>query len=174
MSGLKILSAIKARSPETECILLTGHASQNTAIEAIQMGVYGYFQKPFDMEQVLLSIQRALEKSAAEKALRKSERFARNGGCAPAHLAILDETGAMHPCRPSSPKANSPGQREPHLKLCEGAELFKRVRYRKREGSEGAVAMAAGIRAVFERQKKGIFARSPCYSPQEKRWFTGR
>jgi len=74
MSGLKVLRAIKARSPETECILLTGHASQNSAIEAIEAGVYGYFQKPFEMEQVLLSIQRAVEKSAAKKALYESEK----------------------------------------------------------------------------------------------------
>ena len=32
MSGLNILRAIKTHSPETECILLTGHASQDTAI----------------------------------------------------------------------------------------------------------------------------------------------
>jgi PAS domain S-box-containing protein len=74
MSGLLILRAIKTHSPETECILLTGHASQNSAIEAIQMGVYGYFQKPFDMEQVLLSIQRALEKKQSAQALHDSEQ----------------------------------------------------------------------------------------------------
>ena len=91
MSGLKVLSAIKARSHETECILLTGHASQNSAIEAIQMGVYGYFQKPFDMEQVLLSIQRAVERSVTEKALKESERFAHaTVDALSSHLAILD------------------------------------------------------------------------------------
>ncbi|NOT06555.1 MAG: PAS domain S-box protein [Anaerolineales bacterium] len=73
MSGLVVLQGIKSRSPETECILLTGHASQNSAIEAIQLGVFGFFQKPFDMEQLLLFIQRAIEKHAATGALRKSE-----------------------------------------------------------------------------------------------------
>ena len=96
MSGLKVLSAIKARSPETECILLTGHASQNSAIEAIQMGVYGYFQKPFDMEQVLLSIQRAVERSVTEKALKELERFAHaTVDALSSHLVILNETGTI-------------------------------------------------------------------------------
>jgi PAS domain S-box-containing protein len=73
MSGLDVVRVIKVRSPETECVLLTGQASQNSAIEALQMGVYGYFQKPFDMEQVLLSIQRVVEKHAIAAALRESE-----------------------------------------------------------------------------------------------------
>jgi len=77
MSGLEVLHAIKVHSPDTECILLTGHATQNSAIEAIQLGVYGYFQKPLDMEQVLLFIQRAVEKNVAVKALRQSEEHYR-------------------------------------------------------------------------------------------------
>jgi PAS domain S-box-containing protein len=72
-SGLDVMSGIKARSPETECILLTGYATQDSAIKAIQLNAFGYFQKPFDMEQVLLSIQRAVEKSQSTRALRASE-----------------------------------------------------------------------------------------------------
>jgi two-component system cell cycle sensor histidine kinase/response regulator CckA len=73
ISGLEVLRGIKARTPKTECILLTGHATQNSAIEAIQIGAFGYFQKPCDIEQVLLSIQRAAEKQMAEEALGLSE-----------------------------------------------------------------------------------------------------
>jgi PAS domain S-box-containing protein len=73
MSGMAVMQGIKARSPETECILLTGHASQATAIEAMQLGAYGYFQKPFDVEQVLLSIRRVTEKQAMGDALKQSE-----------------------------------------------------------------------------------------------------
>lgn len=74
MSGLDVLEGIKKRSPETECILLTGHASQDSAIKALQMNAFGYFQKPFEMDQVLLAVRRASEKRRAEKALRESER----------------------------------------------------------------------------------------------------
>ncbi len=73
MSGLDLLRAMKTRQPQIECILLTGYASQNSAIEAIQVGAYGYFQKPFDMEQVLLSIQRAVEKHCMATQLSQSE-----------------------------------------------------------------------------------------------------
>ena len=73
MPGLEVLRLIKAHSPDTECILLTGYATQNSAIEAINVGAYTYFQKPCDMDQLVLSIQRAAEKRAAGQALQESE-----------------------------------------------------------------------------------------------------
>ena len=73
MDGLDVLLGIKMKSPETECILLTGLASQKSAIEAVQKGAFGYFQKPFDMDQVLLSIHQAKQKNKAAVALRESE-----------------------------------------------------------------------------------------------------
>jgi len=73
MSGLELLQKIKARRPSTECIVLTGHASQETAIEAVNLGAFSYLQKPYEMEQLLVTIRRALEKRDAGDALRESE-----------------------------------------------------------------------------------------------------
>ena len=73
MTGLEVLLAIKAHSPDTECILLTGYGTQNLANEAIIAGAYTYFQKPCNMDQLVLSIQRAVEKRAAGKVLQESE-----------------------------------------------------------------------------------------------------
>ena len=67
MAGLKLLSAIKERCPDTECIVLTGHVSESSAIEAVNLGAYGYVSRPYDPEQLLVSIQRALEKYEEER-----------------------------------------------------------------------------------------------------------
>ncbi len=73
MPGLDVLRGVKQRSPDTECILLTGHASQDSAIEAINLGAYSYVQKPFDVDHLMLTIRRAAEKRASGKALIESQ-----------------------------------------------------------------------------------------------------
>ncbi len=73
ISGLDVLRGIKRSSPGTECIMITGHASQATAIEAINLGAYSYFQKPYEVDQLLVAIRRAAEKHAAENALHERE-----------------------------------------------------------------------------------------------------
>ncbi|MFH2104377.1 MAG: PAS domain S-box protein [Chloroflexota bacterium] len=73
MPGLEVLGAIKERSPGTQCILLTGHASQDSAIEAVNAGAYSYFQKPFDIDRLLLSIQHALDKRDISQVLKENE-----------------------------------------------------------------------------------------------------
>ena len=78
MPGLKVMEAIKKRSPATECIVLTGYASQASAIEAINLGAYGYLQKPYDIEQLMLTIRRAIEKRQAEEALVEKECYSRS------------------------------------------------------------------------------------------------
>ncbi len=72
-SGLKVMEEIKECYPGTECILLTGHTSQASAIEAVNLGAYGYMQKPYDVKQLLVTIRKVIEEREAEEALRKSE-----------------------------------------------------------------------------------------------------
>lgn len=74
MSGIDLLRKIKRTSMlSTECILLTAYASQQSAIEAANLGAYSYLQKPCDTQQLLLTIHRAVERHAVQEELRKSE-----------------------------------------------------------------------------------------------------
>ncbi len=77
MPGLEALRGIKQRSPHTECILLTAYASRESAIQALQAGAHSYLQKPFDIELLLLTLQRAAEKQRAARALAQSEALFR-------------------------------------------------------------------------------------------------
>ncbi len=73
ISGLEVMKIIKEHSPNTEFIVLTGNASQESAIEAINLGAFNYILKPYDLEQLFLTIDRAIEKLEAREVLRKSE-----------------------------------------------------------------------------------------------------
>ena len=75
-SGLDVLREIKERSPEIECIMLTGDVSQATAIAAVNLGAYSYLRKPYEVDQLLVTILRAAEKRAvAQKLLASEARF---------------------------------------------------------------------------------------------------
>ncbi|TAN39517.1 MAG: response regulator [Nitrospirae bacterium] len=71
MSGLEVLARIKADHPLTEAIILTGNATLDSAIEATNKGAFSYLQKPYEIDQLLLHIRRALEKSRSEAKIRE-------------------------------------------------------------------------------------------------------
>ena len=60
--GLAVLGATKKLWPETEVIVITGYASVDTAVEAIQKGAYHYLAKPVKMDEMQLLVHKALEK----------------------------------------------------------------------------------------------------------------
>lgn len=97
MSGIELIKEIKEHSLRTECIMLTGYATKESAIEAVNLGAYGYVQKPYDLEQLLVMIRRAFEKLDDEKALCESEeRYRTIFQQAADSIVLIDaETGAL-------------------------------------------------------------------------------
>ncbi len=63
IGGLEILARAKAAQPETEVILMTGHGTIPSAVEAMQQGAFNYLLKPLDISQL-----RAITEKAAESA----------------------------------------------------------------------------------------------------------
>ncbi|MFA5309792.1 MAG: HD domain-containing phosphohydrolase [Dehalococcoidales bacterium] len=62
MSGEEALKEITARYPETAVIMVTAMADVGTVVKMMKSGAYDYLVKPVDMEVLLLSVKRALEK----------------------------------------------------------------------------------------------------------------
>jgi len=52
-TGLEVLKEIRAVSPNTDCVILTGYGSITNAVEAVKLGAVGYVTKPADTDQVL-------------------------------------------------------------------------------------------------------------------------
>ena len=66
-TGLDVLRAVKAQSPDADVILLTAYAGWESAKEAMQLGAFDYFEKGREPAELFLRIDRAL----ADKALRR-------------------------------------------------------------------------------------------------------
>ncbi len=64
VSGLELLDRIRQRCTDTQVVMMTSHASAQTAIEALRKGAYDYIHKPFELDEVLAVVERALEKRA--------------------------------------------------------------------------------------------------------------
>jgi len=74
VSGLDLLHLWKKRRPETQFILLTGHAAINSAVEAIKAGAYDYLTKPINSDELILLIKRALEAVSKDKEIDNLRR----------------------------------------------------------------------------------------------------
>ena len=68
MNGIEFISRLKKIKPEVFVLLITAHATVDTAVEAMKLGAYDYISKPFSMEEMLISIERIRElKSVKEE-----------------------------------------------------------------------------------------------------------
>ena len=68
--GLSVLKKIKEVSPEIQVILMTGYSSIETAVEAMTLGAYHYVNKPFNLDEVEMLVQKALETSQLRREVR--------------------------------------------------------------------------------------------------------
>jgi DNA-binding NtrC family response regulator len=74
MNGLDVLRAIRETSPFSEIIMLTGHGSIDTAIEAMRIGAFDYVPKPCPLDELEVRIHRALERNSLRQRADLLER----------------------------------------------------------------------------------------------------
>jgi DNA-binding NtrC family response regulator len=75
--GLVLLKEFKAREPDALIILMTAYSTIENAVEAMKLGAYHYVNKPFNVDEVALLVENALETSQLRrevKAIRSSQR----------------------------------------------------------------------------------------------------
>ncbi|MCZ8150378.1 MAG: sigma-54 dependent transcriptional regulator [Roseomonas sp.] len=78
LDGLGILEALHSEAPRVPCVMISGHGTIETAVQAIQQGAYDFIEKPFKSDRLLLIIARALEAARLQREV--SELKLRAGG----------------------------------------------------------------------------------------------
>jgi DNA-binding NtrC family response regulator len=74
VSGIDLLQLWKKRQPDTQFIVMTGHSSVNTAVEAIKAGAFDYITKPVNPVEIVLLIKRAIEGLQKDKEIDNLRR----------------------------------------------------------------------------------------------------
>ena len=64
MDGMEVLKELQANSNEVPVIMISGHGTMETAVEAVKKGAYDFVQKPMDLNRLLVTIRNAMEKGS--------------------------------------------------------------------------------------------------------------
>jgi len=76
MDGIDILGHVKRDNPEVPVVIISGHGNIEIAVAAIKQGAYDFIEKPFNIDQLLVVIRRAMETSKLRRensALRRQD-----------------------------------------------------------------------------------------------------
>lgn len=103
-SGLELLARAKEVLPDAEVIMVTGHGTVQSAVEAMQQGAFNYLLKPLDLAQLRAVVDNAarnqhLRRANAELSRRLDERFGFEGviGNSPAMHDVVDRLRRIAP-----------------------------------------------------------------------------
>ncbi len=106
MDGIGLIRELAAAGCDSPVIMMTAFATVSTAVEAMKVGAFDYIQKPFEVDNVLVLIERAIEHSRLRRdneALRTSlndlnhqRRLVGSGAVMTALRAQLDQVAASH------------------------------------------------------------------------------
>ena len=104
--GLAVLRAARARDPRSAVLLMTAHGTIETAVRAMQLGAFDFLQKPFELEELEIRVERGVEHARLvdEVATLRDERAARLGsqrivGESPELRAAIEMTRRVAPTR---------------------------------------------------------------------------
>ncbi len=107
LDGLEVLQRMRAEDPDVPVVMLTAHGSVEHAVQTMQAGAFHYAGKPFNLDEVALTVKNALETNRLRREVR-ALRAAR--GEAPSLAGIVGDSPAMRQLKTLLQRiAQSPG-----------------------------------------------------------------
>jgi DNA-binding NtrC family response regulator len=101
MNGMDALPEIKRLDPEVPVIICTAHADLATAVRAMKLGAYDYLTKPFDVELLVLTLERAVERHRLHSRIAELKRqgqgssLAERMGGSPAIAQVIQQVAQV-------------------------------------------------------------------------------
>ncbi len=80
LDGMGLLRELRARQITAPILMLTAHGSEQLAVEAMKQGAWDYIKKPFELDELILSVRRAAATRAMQKKLRHAAARSVLGG----------------------------------------------------------------------------------------------
>lgn len=74
VGGIEVLKKVKSNDENTEVLILTGHGTISTAVEAMKLGAFEFLTKPIDMEEFRLKVKKALERRSFRLQIEEQRR----------------------------------------------------------------------------------------------------
>ncbi len=74
MDGIEVLEKLQETQPDLPVVMISGHGSIDTAVEAIKKGAYDFIEKPLDLNRVLIAVRNATEKTDLVKEAQTLKR----------------------------------------------------------------------------------------------------
>lgn len=75
IDGIDVLTRIKRDHPAVEVILLTGHASVESAVEGLKLGAFEYLTKPSRVSEIMAKVEEAFERKRAKEEKARKNKF---------------------------------------------------------------------------------------------------
>ncbi len=168
MDGLETLAKLREEDPNAQVVMISGHGTIQTAVEATQLGAYDFLEKPLDTDRILLTLRNAFDRIALEsenerlrasvadqydmvgssKAIRDVLKVIEKVAPTPARVLITGENGVGKELVARAIHAGSPRAAKPFVEVnCAAipSELIESELFGHMKGSfTGAFADRAG------------------------------
>jgi two-component system nitrogen regulation response regulator NtrX len=133
MDGLEALAEMKHRRPDTAVVMISGHATIETAVKATKLGAYDFIEKPLSLEKTLLVVARTLEHARLRQEHRQLRERVERG------QEIVGKSAAIEDLRQQiSIAAPTTGRVLIHGDSGSGKELVARAIHARSTRAEGA------------------------------------